>query len=202
MGSSILQTPRLVQSLLPLIGGGITAVKSNPQDMQNIMSSMLGSPSTSTILRKFKEKDEDKIINFEEKKKLKKDSDPDPEDDGKDVMSSLQNLEDLRKEFDKFEKEKQTNRKKENTAKKIFQEILPKNVKTSARFDIMNKYGDFDFSTTDFMVFPENDLEGRFATKEEVSQIQKDFNALVNKITTLKKAGGMVDKAISYPPRN
>jgi hypothetical protein len=62
----------------------------------------------------------------------------------------------LKKEFDKFEKEKQTNRQKENTTKKIFQEILPKNMKTSARFDIMNKYGEFDFSTTDFMVFPED----------------------------------------------
>ena len=199
MGSSILQTPRLVQSLLP-IGGGITAVKSNPQDMQNIMSSVLGSPSTSTILRKFNEEDEGKIINFEEKKKLKKDSDPDPEDDGKDLMTILQDIQSFKKELEKEELESQANRQKENTSKKILQEILPENIQSSGRLDIMNKYGNEPFVNTDFFVYK----GGRklFATDEQLAKIQKNFNSLIGKITTLKKSGGMVDKAISYPPRS
>mgnify|MGYP003142128586 CR=1 FL=1 len=282
MGSVI---PQAVKTGAPLlIGGGITASQTNPEDLKSvgggILSSMVGSPATEALsemgkvrdqsirdgnvekgteileeagmskenAKKVSEKlfgeeedaylsedemkdriqsggmgeeilgqiqkdksgskvnleegeDKGKVIDLEEKKKQIKDSDPDPDDDGKDVMTSLQDLQDLKKEFDKFEKEKQTNRQKENTTKKIFQEILPKNMKTSARFDIMNKYGEFDFSTTDFMVFPEDGSEGRFATKEEVAQIQKDFDNLVGKITTLKKTGGMVDKAISYEPR-
>lgn len=188
------------------MGGSITASKTDPENLKSvgkgILSSLIGSPLSGLNLEEGKDKG--KIIDLKEKKKQIKDSDPEPpkpEDDGKDVMTSLRDLQDLKEEFDKWEKEKQTDRRKENTVKKIFQEILPENIQPSARFEIMNKYGDYDFSRKDFMVFPEDGTEGRFATEEEVAQIQKDFNSLVDKITTFKKTGGMVDKAISYEPR-
>ena len=202
MGSQIIsQAPRIAKAL-PLIAGGITGASTmKPEDIQTILSTLSGgNPGISSVLDTLKDEDEGKIINFEEKKKLKKDSDPDPEDDGKDLMTLLQDIQSFKKELEKEELESQANRQKENTSKKILQEILPENIKSSGRLDIMNKYGNEPFVNTDFFV----NKGGRklFATDEQLAKIQKDFNSLVGKVTTLKKTGGMVDKSISYPPRS
>jgi len=145
--------------------------------------------------------DKGKDIDLEEKKKQIKDSDPDPDDeDSGDLITSIQQIEELVKENQKLEKEGDASRRKENTKKIIFDQILPDNVLTTARQEINNRDGSKPFVKEDFR-FIDKDGNSSFATEEQLAKIQKDFDALVGKITTLKKTGGMVDKAISYEPR-
>tara|TARA_R110001583_G_scaffold39249_2_gene125911 strand:+ start:820 stop:1671 length:852 start_codon:yes stop_codon:yes gene_type:complete len=282
MGSVI---PQAVKTGAPLlIGGGITASQTNPEDLKSvgggILSSMVGSPATEALSEMGKVKDQSirdgnvekgteilegagmskenakkvseklfgeeedaylsedemkdriqsggmgeeilgqiqkdksgskvnleegedkgKVIDLEEKKKQIKDSDPDPDDeDSGDLITSIQQIEELVKENQKLEKEGDTSRRKENTKKIIFNQILPDNVLITARQEINNRDGSKPFVNEDFQ-FVDEQGNSSFATDEQLAKIQKDFNSLVGKVTTLKKTGGMVDKAISYEPR-
>ena len=282
MGSVIPQAA--VRGAPLLIGGGITASQTNPEDLKSvgsgILSSMIGSPATEAISEMGKVKDQSirdgnvekgteileeagmnkenakkvseklfgeeedaylsedemkdriqsggmgeeilgqiqkdksgsklnleegedkgKVIDLEEKKKQIKDSDPDPDDeDSGDLITSIQQIEELVKENQKLEKEGDASRRKENTKKIIFDQILPDNVLTTARQEINNRDGSKPFVKEDFR-FIDKDGNSSFATDEQLAKIQKDFNSLIGKVTTLKKTGGMVDKAISYEPR-
>jgi len=282
MGSVIPQA--VVRGAPLLIGGGITASQTNPEDLKSvgsgILSSMIGSPATEAISEMGKVKDQSirdgnvekgteileeagmnkenakkvseklfgeeedaylsedemkdriqsggmgeeilgqiqkdksgsklnleegedkgKVIDLEEKKKQIKDSDPDPDDeDSGDLITSIQQIEELVKENQKLEKEGDASRRKENTKKIIFDQILPDNVLTTARQEINNRDGSKPFVKEDFR-FIDKDGNSSFATDEQLAKIQKDFNSLIGKVTTLKKTGGMVDKAISYEPR-
>ena len=145
--------------------------------------------------------DKGKVIDLEEKKKQIKDSDPDPDDeDSGDLITSIQQIEELVKENQKLEKEGDASRRKENTKKIIFNQILPDNVLITARQEINNRDGSKPFVNEDFQ-FVDEQGNSSFATDEQLAKIQKDFDSLVGKVTTLKKTGGMVDKAISYEPR-
>lgn len=201
MGSVIPQAA--VRGAPLLIGGGITASQTNPEDLKSvgsgILSSMIGSPATEAISEMGKVKDQSirdgnvekgteileeagmnkenakkvseklfgeeedaylsedemkdriqsggmgeeilgqiqkdksgsklnfeegedkgKVIDLEEKKKQIKDSDPDPDDeDSGDLITSIQQIEELVKENQKLEKEGDASRRKENT-KKLF----------------------------------------------------------------------------------
>jgi len=205
MGSIAVQTGLRAAPLL--IGGGITASKTDPENLTSIgsgiLSSLIGSPLSKFNLEEGEDKDENKgkVIDLEEKKKKIKDSDPDPDDeDSGDLITSIQQIEELVKENQKLEKEGDVSRRKENTKKIIFDKILPDNVLTTARQEINNRDGSKPFVKEDFR-FIDKDGNSSFATEEQLAKIQKDFDALVGKITTLKKTGGMVDKAISYEPR-
>lgn len=209
---AITLTPSLIARLGPLIGGGI--MSTDPENLKSLLETFASSPLAQILKAKNGDKDDDDDEITQEVEELE-DKTPVPEAKSTEELPSYKKA---KEEFDKakvIEKDPETGEERELSDKEIAEKdfearqirkrknILVENtnmVKEALKKQLEEGgFGDVDVDKAAEEIvggFDESTLD----PQEIQSQVTDYLN--INKNRTLNAVGGMIDKAISYGPRN
>jgi len=196
--------PSLIARLGPLIGGGITSV--NPENLKSLLETLASSPLAQIL----QARDDDIIDLDEEREKRESEKETSLEEKAEEIKEKAKDIEKEGSAGDQFDdimgdifgvrrrdkKEKQDKNKFEQRQENQRSQMLKENERMTEEV-INQEFKDQNVSPIDAKKIAKNIVdgydEGILDPQEIVNQVRSYFGL---------KMGGMVDKAISYEPRN
>ena len=196
--------PSLIARLGPLIGGGITSV--NPENLKSLLETLASSPLAQIL----QARDDDIIDLDEEREKRESEKETSLEEKAGEIKEKAKDIEKEGSAAEQFDdimgdifgvrrrdkKEKQDKNKFEQRQENQRSQMLKENERMTEEV-INQEFKDQNVSPIDAKKIAKNIVdgydEGILDPQEIVNQVRSYFGL---------KMGGMVDKAISYEPRN